>query len=77
MSADNVPSATAIVNGLRKRGGGVYIHTSGTDILLDSGREMQYTPNRIHIFNDWEGISELISLPGKCLYKGYRKSCTH
>jgi hypothetical protein len=65
ISADNVPSATAIVNGLRKRGGGVYIHTSGTDILLDPGHEIQSTPNRIHIFDDWEGISELTSLPGK------------
>jgi hypothetical protein len=52
-SADNVPSATAIVNGLRKRGGGVHIYTSGTDILLDSGHEIQSTPNPIHIFNDW------------------------
>ncbi|GAQ10108.1 hypothetical protein ALT_7429 [Aspergillus lentulus] len=73
MSADNVPSATAIVNGLRKRGGGVYIHTSGTDILLDSGHEMQYTPDRIHIFNDWEGISELISLPDEAVHRNVDK----
>jgi hypothetical protein len=76
MSADNVPSATAIVNGLRKRGGGVYIHTSGTDILLDLGHEMQCTPNRIHTFNDWEGISELTSLPGKFTCESHHKSCT-
>lgn len=77
MSADNVPSATAIVNGLRKRGGGVYIHTSGTDILLDLGHELQCTPNQIRIFNDWEGISELTSLPGKFTDESYHISCTH
>ncbi|EAU36702.1 conserved hypothetical protein [Aspergillus terreus NIH2624] len=73
ISADNVPSATAIVNGLRKRGGGVYIHTSGTDILLDPGHEIQSTPDRIHIFDDWEGISELTSLPDEAIHRNIDK----
>jgi hypothetical protein len=65
MSADHVPSATAIINGLRKRGGGFYIHTSGADILLDLTAEYQRPPGRIHIFDDWDGVAELTSLPGK------------
>ncbi|CBF86758.1 hypothetical protein AN2396.2 [Aspergillus nidulans FGSC A4] len=35
LSADHLPSAEAIVSGLEARGGGIYIHTSGTDVLLD------------------------------------------
>ncbi|KAL6230395.1 hypothetical protein BDW75DRAFT_234447 [Aspergillus navahoensis] len=42
LSADHLPSAEAIVSGLEARGGGIYIHTSGTDVLLDPHAE-QYS----------------------------------
>jgi hypothetical protein len=45
-------SVIAIVNGLRKREGGFYIYISGTDILLDSGYEIQSTLNWIYLINN-------------------------
>ncbi|KAL4819597.1 hypothetical protein BDW67DRAFT_173426 [Aspergillus spinulosporus] len=53
LSADHLPSAEAIVTGLEARGGGIYIHTSGTDVLLDphaeqhpSGEGVNAAPHR-------------------------------
>jgi hypothetical protein len=58
MSADNVLSTIAIVNGLRKRGGGIYIYLSSTNILL--GYEMQYTLNRVYILIIRKGFRSLL-----------------
>ncbi|KAL4977568.1 hypothetical protein BDW66DRAFT_158688 [Aspergillus desertorum] len=56
LSADHLPSAEAIVSGLEARGGGIYIHTSGTDI-----------------FDDWEGIGEVRSLPDAAPHRNVDK----
>ncbi|KAL3446945.1 hypothetical protein BJX65DRAFT_278328 [Aspergillus insuetus] len=63
ISADHLPSAKAIVNGLRRRGGGIYIHTSGTDVLLDPSAKAEPPKEGVHVFDDWDGIEELRSLP--------------
>ncbi|KAL2847619.1 hypothetical protein BJX68DRAFT_268015 [Aspergillus pseudodeflectus] len=65
VSADHLPSAQAIVNGLRGRGaaGGIYIHTSGTDVLLDPRAGPEPPEDGVRVLDDWEGISELRSLP--------------
>lgn len=68
LSADHVPSVTAIINGLRKRGGGVYVHTGGTDVLLNPDDAGKADGKEVHVFDDWDGIGELSSLPGKLMF---------
>ncbi|KAL3477325.1 hypothetical protein BJX99DRAFT_226381 [Aspergillus californicus] len=63
ISSDHLPSAKAIVQGLKTRGGGVYIHASGTDVLLDPRASLQPPKDGVHVIDDWEGISEITSLP--------------
>ncbi|KAL2816022.1 NAD(P)-binding protein [Aspergillus cavernicola] len=63
LSADHLPSATAIVKGLEKRGGGIYIHTSGTDVLLDPRAPLHTPSTGVRVINDWDGLAELTSLP--------------
>ncbi|KAL2802856.1 hypothetical protein BJX63DRAFT_413759 [Aspergillus granulosus] len=63
ISADHLPSAQTIVNGLRKRGGGIYLHTSGTDVLLDPRAKAEPPVGGVRVINDWDGIAELRSLP--------------
>lgn len=73
LSADHLPSAEAIVSGLEARGGGIYIHTSGTDVLFDPHAEQHPSGEGICVktFDDWEGIGELVSLPGMSLRLPY------
>lgn len=63
LSADHLPSAEAIVAGLNKRGGGIYIHTSGTDVLLGARSEGHPT-GEVMVIDDWDGIGVVTSLPG-------------
>jgi hypothetical protein len=51
---------------LREKGGGIYIHTSGTDVLLDpsKGIDSKAPKEGVKVFDDWDGIGELRSLPG-------------
>ncbi|KAL2839632.1 hypothetical protein BJY01DRAFT_219100 [Aspergillus pseudoustus] len=77
VSADHLPSAQAIVSGLRKRGGGIYIHTSGTDVLLDPRAKpeplKEAEGERVHVYDDWEGIGELKSLPDAAPHRNVDK----
>ncbi|KAL4784472.1 hypothetical protein BJX76DRAFT_367672 [Aspergillus varians] len=68
LSADHLPSAAAIVAGLKSRGGGVYIHTSGTDVLLDPIAKLHAT-TEVRVFDDWEGIGEVTSLPDEAPHR--------
>ncbi|KAL4925971.1 uncharacterized protein BDV17DRAFT_163351 [Aspergillus undulatus] len=71
LSADHLLSARAIVAGLSRRGGGVYIHTSGTDVLLDPGERVYESAEgvRVRVFDDWEGIGSLRSLPDAAAHR--------
>ncbi|KAL5341082.1 NAD(P)-binding protein [Aspergillus crustosus] len=62
LSADHLPAAQAIVAGLEKRGGGIYIHTSGTDVLLDPRAPLHPTEAGVKVIDDWDGIAEVTSL---------------
>lgn len=66
-NCDHLPSAEAIARGLSKRQAstpGFWIHTSGTMILAwKSMREGYLGETREKVHNDWEGVSELVSLP--------------
>ncbi|KAL4754406.1 hypothetical protein BDW72DRAFT_214300 [Aspergillus terricola var. indicus] len=74
-SADHLPSAEAIVSGLEARGGGIYIHTSGTDVLLDPHAEKHSSSEGVSVktFDDWEGIGELVSLPDAAPHRNVDK----
>ncbi|KAL3460873.1 hypothetical protein BJX64DRAFT_300420 [Aspergillus heterothallicus] len=69
VSADCLPAAQAIVRGLEKRvdvgGVGIYIHTSGTDVLLDPEAKPEPIPvgQQVRVYDDWKGIDELRRLP--------------
>ncbi|KAL2870582.1 uncharacterized protein BJX67DRAFT_377936 [Aspergillus lucknowensis] len=63
VSADHLPSAKAIVSGLKRRGGGIYIHTSGTDVLLDPRASLSPPKDGVRVIDDWDGIGEVTSLP--------------
>ncbi len=67
VSSDHVDSASALLKGLSQHGGH-YIHTSGMDVLLNPHREAG-SPTNVHTFDDWDGIDELLSLPGLSLYR--------
>ncbi|KAL4800816.1 hypothetical protein BDV19DRAFT_352201 [Aspergillus venezuelensis] len=81
LSADHISSAEAIIEGLTRRGGGVYIHTSGTDVLLDPNEDVALSGGghgiggvkRVRVFDDWDGIDELRSLPDTAVHRGVDK----
>ncbi|KAL4946447.1 hypothetical protein BDV06DRAFT_122349 [Aspergillus oleicola] len=72
LSADHIPSAEAIVDGLG-RGGGVYIHTSGTDVLLDPEEEVKPvgkgSGREVRVFDDWDGLAQLRELPDAAAHR--------
>ncbi|KAL4862138.1 hypothetical protein BDV12DRAFT_190618 [Aspergillus spectabilis] len=73
LSADHLPSAEAIVAGLNKRGGGIYIHTSGTDVLLDPRAPLHPPENGVRVIDDWDGIAEVTSLPDDAPHRNVDK----
>lgn len=44
-----------------------WIHTSGTDILLApqllNGNKIEESASEVKVYDDWDGIKELISFP--------------
>ncbi|TVY45739.1 hypothetical protein LSUB1_G000403 [Lachnellula subtilissima] len=67
-SSDHVPAAEAIKAGLLKGQGGTWIHTSGTDLLLNPKLlkgEKDVEPKEIKVFDDWEHLDEVISFPAE------------
>lgn len=71
---DHVPSANAIAKGIsRNSNERVYwIHTSGTGILtfqnMNSNSYGFAFPNE-KVYNDWDGIQDLVSLPDEALHR--------
>lgn len=61
-----MPSAEAIKRGLEKGKGGVWIHTSGTDVTLPTGPEKDKILKEGKVYDDWEGIEECLTFPGTC-----------
>jgi len=59
---DHVGAAEAIKRGLQKGKGGIWIHTSGTDIL-NPLKEPGTGPTKI--YDDWDNIRECLSFPRK------------
>lgn len=62
-SCDHVRAAEAIKRGIEKRGSGILIHTSGTDILLPPGLKGG-SGGVTKVYDDWDGVKECLSLPG-------------
>jgi len=62
-SSDHVGAAQAIKKGLERGAGGIWIHTSGTDILIPNG-EKEGARQDVKTFDDWENIQELFAFPG-------------
>jgi len=72
---DHVASAHALVAGLQRSGRKTYlIHTSGTGILSweDFGANT-YGGKRETIYDDWEGIKEVTSLPDEAVHRNVDK----
>jgi len=64
-NADHEDAAKAIVKGIAaKSSPGYLIHTSGTGVLLVADIDSDvYGEASTHIYNDWDSISEVTSLP--------------
>lgn len=64
-NADHPGAATALVAGLaQKQTPGYLIHTSGTGIVASADVERKtYGEQTVHVYNDWDGIKEMTSLP--------------
>lgn len=76
-NADHEGSAKAIARGLLSRSSstlGYYIHTSGTGVLLfpDMDRNT-YGEASTKIYNDYDGIKEVTSLPDHALHRSVDK----
>ncbi|KAF1344455.1 NAD dependent epimerase/dehydratase family protein [Delphinella strobiligena] len=75
MSADDVSGTTSITNALATRKTpAFYIHCSGTGILTfaDIARESYGTASQ-NVFDDWDGIKELTTLPDHALHRNVDK----
>ncbi|KAF1936020.1 NAD dependent epimerase/dehydratase family protein [Clathrospora elynae] len=72
---DHVASASALVAGLARSGKKTYlIHTSGTGILAFEDLESNtYGIKREKVFDDWDGIGEVTSIPDVALHRNVDK----
>ena len=69
-SSDHVGAATAIKQGMERGNGGYWIHTSGTDILLNpkllrGEKDRAEEVSEVKVYDDWDNTKEVISFPGK------------
>lgn len=64
-NADHPGAANALIAGLaQKQTPGYLIHTSGTGILATSTEDTKsHGEQSTHVYNDWDGIKEVTSLP--------------
>ena len=66
-NADNETAVNALTKGLAvsvKEGSGFYIHTSGSALLFVADIDRKtYGEKSNKVYNDWEGIGEVTSLP--------------
>lgn len=73
-ASDNVGAARAISEGLvlghSKNNPGYWLHTGGTGILtyFDT-RDGKLGESSDKVFNDWEGVDELVNLPQEAFHR--------
>lgn len=74
-NCDHVASAEALIAGLASSGRNTHlIHTSGTGILsFPDLQDNTYGVKREKIYNDWNGIGEVTSLPDAALHRNVDK----
>jgi len=60
---DHVGAHLALKKGLDEGKGGVWIHASGTDILLPPGEKGGLSGKGM-TYDDWEGYGNCITIPG-------------
>ena len=74
-NCDDEPSAKAIVQGMAKHGSTSFlIHTSGTGILtFETTRKESFGDETTKVFNDWDGVQELTSLPDDAIHRNVDK----
>ncbi|KAF2490435.1 nucleoside-diphosphate-sugar epimerase [Lophium mytilinum] len=76
-NADHPGAAAAIIAGLAKKGAGekgYFIHTSGTGILMVGDAEKgTYGIRSEKVFDDWDGIKEVTSLPDAASHRNVDK----
>jgi len=72
---DHVLAAQAIVAGLAQSGKTTYlIHTSGTGVLaFQDFEENTYGVKREKIYDDWDGIGDVTSIPDSALHRNVDK----
>jgi nucleoside-diphosphate-sugar epimerase len=72
---DHLASAKAIVAGLAKSQKQTYlIHTSGTGILaFEDFEQGTYGVNREKVYDDWDGIADVTSIPDSALHRNVDK----
>jgi nucleoside-diphosphate-sugar epimerase len=72
---DHMASATAIVAGLARSEKQTYfIHTSGTGVLaFEDFEQGTYGIRREKVYDDWDGIGEVTSLPDSALHRNVDK----
>jgi nucleoside-diphosphate-sugar epimerase len=75
-NADHAAAASALIAGLASKEGkpGYLIHTSGTGILSFADYEKRiYGVKNEKVYNDWEGIKEITSLPDVAVHRNVDK----
>jgi nucleoside-diphosphate-sugar epimerase len=72
---DHVASANAIVSGLAQaQKPSYFIHTSGTGVLsFEDFEQSTYGVTRDKVYDDWDGIGEVTSLPDSALHRSVDK----
>ncbi|KAL3294501.1 fumarylacetoacetate hydrolase [Colletotrichum asianum] len=77
---DHEESARAFIEGLKLHSAerpGWYIHTSGTGILtVEDGRAKTCGTHRTKVYDDWDGVSELLNLPDDAFHRNVDKIVT-
>ena len=79
-NADHEGAAKSIIKGLSNHSmerPGLLIHTSGTGILGSHHltNKIQFGDSSDKVFNDWDGIKEVTSLPDSAPHRNVDKSC--
>lgn len=76
-NADDEPSARAIAAGLSRRSADTpafWIHVSGSLILgWETIEKSCYGERTSQVYNDWDGVGELISLPDSAAHRNVDK----
>ncbi|KAH8587378.1 hypothetical protein B0O99DRAFT_733673 [Bisporella sp. PMI_857] len=61
-NCDHVGAHAALKKGLEKGKGGIWVHASGTDILLPPAKEGSLSKKK-EVYDDWDGVGDCITIP--------------